>query len=570
MSTAHDALPREQGSHAQDLPGKHNPPSARNSERRVLLASSLGTLFEWYDFYLIGALAAVIAANFFSDVDRTTGIILTLLMFAAGFAVRPLGAVFFGRLGDLVGRKHTFLMTILIMGVATFLVGVLPTTQQIGTAAPILLVALRLLQGFALGGEYGGAATYVGEQAPPGRRGLFTSVIQSTATLGLLLALLVILVTRTLTGEHFETWGWRIPFLLSFVLLVVSVWIRLSLHESPVYRHLKLEGKTSKRPLRDAFGNGRNARTIALVLLGATAGQAVIWYTGQFYTLFFLTQVLKVDEGTAIFLVATALLLGTPFFIFFGWLSDRLGRKTVILAGCLAGAVALMPAFKALTHAANPAIVEAAEREPVTLTVDRSTCHLQFDPTGVREVVSDCDRARTLLANAGVPYSIESAPGSAIAIEIGQRRISGLDEDAVVEALVSAGYPSRADPDRINTWRSIAIIWGLVVIIAMVYGPMAAWLVELFPTRIRYTSLSLPYHLGNGWLGGFLPAAAFAMVSATGDIYYGLWYPVVVASVSLIIGLLFLPETFRRPIDWDPDAPVPRSRRSNAEHPAAS
>ncbi len=546
MSTAIDALPREQGNSARD----------RNSERRVLLASSLGTLFEWYDFYLIGALAGVMAANFFSDVDRSTGIILTLLMFAAGFAVRPLGAIFFGRLGDLVGRKHTFLMTILIMGVATFLVGVLPTTAQIGTAAPILLVALRLLQGFALGGEYGGAATYVGEQAPQGRRGLFTSVIQSTATLGLLLALLVILVTRKLTGEHFDDWGWRIPFLLSIVLLVISVWIRLKLQESPVFRQLKTEGKSSKRPLRDAFGNLRNGRTVLLVLLGATAGQAVIWYTGQFYALFFLTQSLKVDEASAIFMVATALLLGTPFFIFFGWLSDHVGRKTVILAGCLIGALALFPAFKALTQAANPAIFEAVERNPVTLTADPSTCHLQFNPTGARSFTSECDRARAALATAGIPYRIEDRSGPTVDIEIGQARLTGFDDAALATALQAAGYPTRADPQRVDTVRTITIIWGLVAIIAMVYGPMAAWLVELFPTRIRYTSLSLPYHIGNGWLGGFLPAAAFAMVSATGDIYYGLWYPVIVASVSLLIGLIFLPETFRRPIDWDPDAPA--------------
>ena len=545
MSTAPDDLPGAPGASAQ----------GPNSERRVLLASSLGTLFEWYDFYLIGALAAVMAANFFTGVDRATGIILTLLMFAAGFAVRPLGAIFFGRLGDLIGRKHTFLMTILIMGVATFLIGVLPTTAQIGIAAPILLVALRLLQGFALGGEYGGAATYVGEQAPAGRRGLFTSVIQSTATLGLLLALLVILVTRKLTGEHFDTWGWRIPYLLSILLLAFSVWVRLKLQESPVFRRIKVAGLSSKRPLRDAFGNPRNGRLVVLALLGATAGQAVIWYTGQFYALLFLTQSLKVDEPSASLMVATALLLGTPFFILFGWLSDRIGRKTVVLAGCLIGALVLFPAFKALTQAANPAIFEAVERAPVTLKADPSTCHLQFDPTGVRDFSSECDRARATLASAGVPYRIDHANGDTVTIAIGKRTLTGFDAEALGRALDEAGYPTRADPQRIDTLRTIAIIWGLVIVIAMVYGPMAAWLVELFPTRIRYTSLSLPYHLGNGWLGGFLPAAAFAMVSATGDIYYGLWYPVIVASVSLVIGLLFLPETFRRPIDWDPDAP---------------
>jgi len=527
-------------------------PADVKQERMVIFASSLGTVFEWYDFYLVGSLAAVMAKNFFAGVNETTGFILTLLMFAAGFAVRPFGALFFGRLGDLIGRKHTFLITILIMGLSTFIVGVLPTYEAIGITAPIVLVLLRLFQGLALGGEYGGAATYVAEHAPMGKRGAYTAWIQTTATLGLFLSLLVILACRKLTGSDFDVWGWRIPFLVSILLLGISVWIRLRLNESPVFKKMKEEGKSSKSPLKESFGNWKNGRTVLMALLGGTAGQAVVWYTGQFYALFFLTQSLKVDGETANYLIAGALLLGTPFFILCGMLSDKIGRKPVVLAGCLLAALTYFPAFKALTHYANPAIFDAQAQNPVVVVANPADCHFQFDPTGTRQFTSDCDKAKAALAKAGVPYSTHEAAGAtAIQVRIGDKTLDGFDAKALSGALIEAGYPAKADPARLDWGRSLLVLWYLVLLVTMVYGPIAAWLVELFPTRIRYTSMSLPYHIGNGWFGGFLPTTSFAMVAATGDIYYGLWYPVVVAAMTFVLGLLFLPETYKRPLDFD-------------------
>ncbi|MET0509781.1 MAG: MFS transporter [Burkholderiaceae bacterium] len=540
MSAASDALRDPQGGVIDT-----------KNERLVIFASSLGTVFEWYDFYLVGSLAAVMAINFFSGVNETTSFILTLLMFAAGFAVRPFGAIFFGRLGDLIGRKHTFLITIVIMGLSTFIVGILPTYAQIGIAAPIILVGLRLLQGLALGGEYGGAATYVAEHAPMGKRGLYTSWIQTTATLGLFLSLIVILLTRQITGAEFNTWGWRIPFLISIFLLGISVWIRLKLNESPVFKKMKEEGKASKAPLKDAFGNWENGKTVLMALLGGTAGQAVVWYTGQFYALFFLIQSLKIDGTTANYMIAASLVLGTPFFIFFGWLSDKVGRKSIVLAGCLLAALTFFPAFKGLTQAANPAIFEAQQKSPVTVLADPADCHFQFDPTGTRKFTSQCDMAKAVLAKAGVPYHVEKAAPGPITIKIGNQTLTGFDGKALANGLTAAGYPAKADPARVDYVKSIGILWYLVILVTMVYGPIAAWLVELFPTRIRYTSMSLPYHIGNGWFGGFLPTTSFAMVAATGDIYYGLWYPVVVALMTFVLGLFFLPETYKRPLDYD-------------------
>jgi MFS family permease len=530
------------------------------SHRKVILASSLGTVFEWYDFYLYGALAAIIARQFFSALDPTSGFIFALLAFAAGFAVRPFGALVFGRLGDIVGRKYTFLVTIVIMGASTFLVGLLPGYGTIGIAAPIVLITLRLLQGLALGGEYGGAATYVAEHAPPGKRGLYTSFIQTTATLGLFLSLLVILGTRLWLGnEAFEAWGWRIPFLLSAVLLGISVWIRLQLAESPLFAQMKAEGRTSKAPLSESFLT-RNGKLVLLALLGATAGQAVVWYAGQFYALFFLTQTLKVDATTANLLVAGALVLGTPFFIVFGWLSDRIGRKPIVMAGCLVAALTYFPIFKALTHYANPALEAAAAARPVVVLADPGACRVQFNPVGTAKFTSSCDVAKSALAKGGIPYANEPAPvGTIASIRIGDVHVSsfegGADADArrfaaeLESALAAAGYPKAADPARIDRPMLLALLTLLVVYVTMVYGPIAAWLVELFPTRIRYTSMSLPYHIGNGWFGGFLPTTAFALVAATGNIYHGLWYPVVVASMTFVIGSLWLRETKDEPLD---------------------
>lgn len=538
-------------------------------ERKVIFASSLGTVFEWYDFYLYGSLSAIIAAQFFSGVNPTAAFIFALMAFAAGFAVRPFGAIFFGRLGDLVGRKYTFLITILIMGLSTFIVGVLPSYASWGMAAPVILIILRLFQGLALGGEYGGAATYVAEHAPHGRRGFYTSWIQTTATLGLFLSLLVILGTRTWMGEEqFAAWGWRIPFLLSIVLLAISVWIRLSLNESPVFKRMKEEGKSSKAPLTEAFGRWENAKVALVALLGGTAGQAVVWYTGQFYALFFLTQTLKVDGATANILIALSLLIGTPFFVVFGWLSDKIGRKPIILGGCLLAALTYFPLFGLITHYANPDLERAQAAAPVTVVADPGECSFQFNPVGTAKFVTSCDIAKSFLARNAVNYSNEEAPAGTVAsIRIGDQTIAsfsgvGLPADelkakseafnaTMTEAIRAHGYPIKADPEKINTPMVVALLTILVLFVTMVYGPIAAMLVELFPTRIRYTAMSLPYHIGNGWFGGFLPTTAFAMVAATGNIYYGLWYPIIVAMMTVIIGLFFMPETKDRDLrNW--------------------
>ncbi|MEP7043744.1 MAG: MFS transporter [Dokdonella sp.] len=530
------------------------------NHRRVIIASSVGTVFEWYDFYLYGSLAAIIAKQFFSGLNPTSGFIFALLAFAAGFAVRPFGAIIFGRLGDMIGRKYTFLITIVIMGLSTFLVGVLPTYASIGVAAPVLLIALRLLQGLALGGEYGGAATYVAEHAPPGKRGFYTSFIQITATFGLFLSLIVILICRKTMGADFDVWGWRIPFVISALLLAVSVYIRLQLNESPLFQQMKAEGKGSKAPLTDAFGNWSNGKIVLLALFGATAGQAVVWYAGQFYSLFYLTQTLKIEAFTANLLIAAALLIGTPFFVVFGALSDRIGRKPIVMLGCLLAVFTYFPIFKALTHYGNPAIETASATNPVVVTADPATCRFQFDPVGKKTFTSSCDVAKSVLAKGGVPYSNVAAPAGTVAsVKVGSAEVAsfeggGLEAAAfktqadafgakLKAALTTAGYPEKADPAQINTPMLIVLLTILVLYVTMVYGPIAAWLVELFPTRIRYTSMSLPYHIGNGWFGGFLPTTAFAMVALTGNIYSGLWYPVVIAAMTFVIGTFFLRET---------------------------
>ncbi len=540
--------------------------SRTGNEKLVIGASSLGTVFEWYDFYLYGLLATYISRHFFSGVNETTGFILALGAFAAGFAVRPFGALVFGRIGDMVGRKNTFLVTMGIMGLSTFAVGLLPSYASIGVAAPIILVLLRILQGLALGGEYGGAATYVAEHAPHNRRGLYTSFIQTTATLGLFAALLVVIGFRTALGEDvFGDFGWRIPFLVSILLLAVSMWIRLQLAESPVFLKMKEEGTTSKAPLTEAFGRWGNLKVVLIALFGAAMGQAVVWYTGQFYALFFLEKMLKVDGATTNVLMAVALGLGTPFFVFFGWLSDRIGRKPIIMAGCALACLTYFPLFHALTDAANPALAAAQARSPVTVVSHGDDCSFQFDPIGRNKFdARSCDIAKSYLARNGIDYANVEAPAGTIAqVRIGAQTFTTPDP-AVVSgparaeaitayqgqlktALAAAGYPAKAE--GMNTPLVVAILWFMVILVTMVYGPIAALLVELFPTRIRYTSMSLPYHIGNGWFGGFLPTTAFAMVAATGDIYYGLWYPVVLAAITLALGLLFLPETFRRNIN---------------------
>ncbi|WP_421693243.1 MFS transporter [Aestuariivirga sp.] len=615
----------------------------------VVFASSLGTVFEWYDFYLYGSLAAIIAKQFFSGVNETAGFIFALAAFAAGFIVRPFGALVFGRLGDLVGRKHTFLITILIMGLSTFGVGLLPTYATIGILAPIILVLLRVLQGLALGGEYGGAATYVAEHAPDNKRGLYTSWIQTTATLGLFLSLLVILGCRTYFGPEFDTWAWRIPFLLSAILLAISVWIRLKLNESPVFQKMKEEGKGSKAPLTEAFANWSNLKIVILALFGLTAGQAVVWYTGQFYALFFLTQTLKVDPVSANLMIAASLALGTPFFVFFGWLSDKIGRKPIIMLGCFLAIATYFTIFDQITKNANPALYEAMAKSQVTVVADPADCSFQFNPVGTSKFTSACDIAKTALVKAGVPYINVAGPAGAAQVKIGDVVVpsfssgqiseqskakneelsaslkaagetgiaaaataadqqitdfvtaaglkdgranddptknktlagliaAGMASDAfknatdktaalgtVVDsavkaggfgagltegfntalsgALKAAGYPAKADPARINTPMVVFLLWVLVLYVTMVYGPIAAMLVEMFPTRIRYSSMSLPYHIGNGWFGGLLPTFAFAIVAATGNIYSGLWYPIIIAGMTLIIGLLFVKDT---------------------------
>jgi len=534
----------------------------------VIGASSLGTVFEWYDFYLYGLLASIIGAQFFSGVNDITGFIFALAAFAAGFAVRPFGALVFGRLGDLVGRKHTFLITMSIMGGATFAVGLLPSYASVGVAAPVLLLTLRLLQGLALGGEYGGAATYVAEHAPRGKRGLYTSWIQTTATLGLFTALLVVIGTRTYMGEDaFKAWGWRIPFLVSIVLLAVSLWIRMQLAESPVFLQMKSQGTTSKAPLSEAFLRWGNLKIVIIALAGAVMGQAVVWYTGQFYALFFLERMLRVDGATTNILTAIALVLATPGFIFFGWLSDKIGIKPIILTGCLLALLTYFPLFGALTRYANPALYAAQASAPVTVIADPKECSFQFDPIGKNAFDStSCDIAKSFLAKSGVSYQRIDAPAGTLAqIRSGTNTLTapdpktttGKERKAAIAAyqkevkgvLAAAGYPDKANPTTINKRMVVLILFVLVLYVTMVYGPIAALLVELFPARIRYSAMSLPYHIGNGWFGGFLPTTAFAMVAATGDIYYGLWYPIVVAGATLVLGLFLLPETFKRPIN---------------------
>jgi MFS family permease len=586
-------------------------------ERKVIFASSLGTVFEWYDFYLYGSLAAIIAKQFFSGLDETSAFIFALLAFAAGFIVRPFGALVFGRLGDMIGRKYTFLVTILLMGASTFIVGILPSYSSIGVAAPVILIALRLLQGLALGGEYGGAATYVAEHAPHGRRGAYTAWIQTTATMGLFLSLLVILGTRTAIGEEaFADWGWRVPFIVSIALLAVSVWIRMTMNESPAFKKMKAEGKTSKAPLSESFGQWGNLKIVILALFGLVAGQGVVWYTGQFYALFFLTQALKVDGATANILVAVSLLIATPFFVVFGSLSDKIGRKPIILGGCLIAALTYFPLFKALTEAANPDLARAQATAPVTLTADPAECSFQFDPVGKAKFTSSCDKAKQLLAANSVNYENVTAPAGTVAfVKVGEaviksysptkvteadvpaakeaaakaldgatqkaadpavvadaakskdankavadakaalaafdkdpkaaaaKVIDGQFKKAVVAELKKAGYPAKADPAKLNKPLVVAILTLLVLYVTMVYGPIAAMLVEMFPTRIRYTSMSLPYHIGNGWFGGLLPTTAFAIVAQTGNIYNGLWYPIIVALLTFVVGLLFVRET---------------------------
>ncbi|MGV1754371.1 MFS transporter [Agrobacterium sp. CG674] len=606
-------------------------------EKKVIFASSLGTVFEWYDFYLYGSLAIYIGANFFSQYPETTRNIFALLAFAAGFLVRPFGALVFGRLGDLVGRKYTFLVTILIMGFSTFLVGVLPNASQIGIAAPIILIILRMLQGLALGGEYGGAATYVAEHAPNGRRGYYTSWIQTTATLGLFLSLMVILGVQFAVGrEAFADWGWRIPFLLSVILLGVSVWIRLKMSESPAFKKMKEEGKTSKAPLSEAFGQWKNAKIAIIALVGAVIGQAVVWYTGQFYALFFLQSILKVDGQSANIMVACALLLGTGFFVLFGWLSDKIGRKPIIMAGLVLAMLTYFPLFKALTWAGNPALAQAQASVRATVTAAPGDCRFQFNPTGTAKFTTSCDIATSFLTRNSVPYDVVGGPaGQPATVKIGEKTITSYDAAAaganaaandrafqkqINMALQEGGYPlvrsaaqvpaskldafiaanpelalnadtvratpaktvpaeklvadklmtapelngatemavytvagggafaMVADPAAVNWIAIIAVLTILVIYVTMVYGPIAALLVEMFPTRIRYSGMSLPYHIGNGWFGGLLPATAFAMSAAKGDIYYGLWYPIIFAGITLVVGLLFLPETKDRDI----------------------
>jgi MFS family permease len=533
-------------------------------ERKVIVASSAGTVFEWYDFYLAGSLAANISQNFVPGTNDTAKFIFVLFGFAAGFAVRPFGALFFGRLGDLIGRKYTFLVTMTIMGLATFIVGLLPGYQSIGYAAPVAFIACRLLQGLALGGEYGGAATYVAEHSPQGRRGFYTSWIQTTATVGLFLSLIVILLLRlNMSTEAFASYGWRIPFLLSIILLAFSIWIRLQLAESPAFQRMKDEGTRSKAPLSEAFGRWDNAKVAILALLGGTAGQAVVWYTGQFYALFFLTQTLKVDGTTANLLIAFSLLIGTPFFIVFGWLSDKVGRKPILLAGCLIAAITYFPLFGQIAKTANPKLITATETVKVVLNADPATCGTLFDPVGVRTFTSPCDVARRTLANNSIHYELANAPaGSPMTAKVNGADVATSDNNgnAVVAAAQAAGYPKAGDPTILKTpsigqvlsdsrsLTEIALLFVLVIYVTMVYGPIAAMLVELFPTRIRYTGMSLPYHIGNGWFGGFLPPTAFAIVAASGNIFQGLWYPIVIALMTFVIGLLFVPETKDRDI----------------------
>jgi MFS family permease len=530
------------------------------AHRRVIAASSLGTMFEWYDFYLYGSLAAIIGKQFFAGVNETTGFIFALLAFAAGFAVRPFGAIIFGRLGDLAGRKHTFLITIVLMGVATALVGVLPGQASIGVAAPIILITLRLLQGLAVGGEYGGAATYIAEHAPPGRRAYYTSWIQITATAGMILSLIVILSCRWLLGDEFETWGWRVPFLLSIFLLAISVYIRLQLEESPVFREMRAAGKLAKNPVRESLGQWSNLKLVLLALFGAMAGQAVVGYISVVYMNLFLTQTLKVDAATSNLLVAAALTAAVPFYIVVGKLADRIGRKPQVMIGCLIAALTFFPIFRGLTHYANPQIAAAQATNPVVVVADPRECSFQFDPVGGALFTSSCDVAKSAVAGQRVPYSNETAPAGTVAlVKVGATTVAAFDgrmlsnddfkarsaqfKAQLAGELKNAGYPASADPQRIDYPMVFLLLWILSVLGVMTYGPIAAWLVELFPPRIRYTSMSVPYHLGNGWFGGFLPSIAFAMIAYTGNIYSGLWYPVVVCVMTAVVGTFFLRET---------------------------
>ncbi|MBN9073702.1 MAG: MFS transporter [Rhizobiales bacterium] len=603
-------------------------------EKKVIFASSLGTVFEWYDFYLYGSLAAFIGSTFFSPaIPEATRNIFALLAFAAGFLVRPFGALVFGRIGDLVGRKYTFLVTMTIMGLSTFLVGILPGYASWGILAPVILIVLRMLQGLALGGEYGGAATYVAEHAPDDRRGYYTSWIQTTATLGLFLSLIVILLVQaSLSKETYAAWGWRIPFIVSFFLLAISVWIRLSLSESPTFKRMKEEGKGSKAPLTEAFGQWKNARIALLALLGLTAGQAVVWYNGQFYALFFLQNVLKLDAWSVNVMIAIALAIGSIFFVVFGWLSDKIGRKPIIMAGLALAVVCTFPLFKALTWSANPALATAQQNTRATVTAAPGDCKFQFNPVGTAKFTTSCDIATSFLTKNSVPYDVvaTAAPGTAAVVKIGEETVESYDaiaagdqakakEAAFAKAinlsLQDGGYPLKratstvadqkldafvaanpelkldaaairagekatvpvdkaiadklitaeeangateittysipnsgafsmfADPAAVNWPMTIGILFILVLFVTMVYGPIAAILVEMFPTRIRYTGMSLPYHIGNGWFGGLLPATVFALSALKGDIYYGLWYPVVIAAMSLVIGMIFVRDT---------------------------
>lgn len=546
---------------ASSIPAPYSSGSPPSAERKVLFASSLGTIFEWYDFYLYGSMAAIIAQHFFSGVNQTAAFIFALLAFAAGFAVRPLGALVFGRIGDKVGRKYTFLVTILLMGLSTFLVGVLPSYASIGIAAPVILIVLRLLQGLALGGEYGGAATYVAEHAPQHRRGYYTSWIQTTASVGLLLSLLVIMAVRAAVGEDaFLAWGWRIPFLLSVILLLISIWIRMSLNESPAFQRIKDNGTLSSSPIKESFGQWKNLKIVLLALVGLTAGQAVVWYTGQFYALFFITQALGVDPKHANLLMAGALLLASPLFIVCGWLSDRIGRKPIILTGCLLAAMSYYPIFMGLAHFANPELAEAQKSAPIVVVADPHTCSFQFNPVGTRAFTSSCDLLKSYLASRSIHYRNLAAPAGSIAhIQIGEHVIPSFEgqglsrstfarrsqelHQALNKSMQDHAYPDKANPDKINYPGMLALLTLLIALVAMVYGPIAAMLVEMFPIRIRYTSMSLPYHIGNGWFGGFLPPLSFAMMAATGNIYIGLWYPIIICLMTVVIGTLFVKET---------------------------
>ncbi len=524
-----------------------------SEQRLVIFASSLGTVFEWYDFYIYGTLAVFLAKYFFTNVPANVAFIFTLLAFAAGFAVRPFGALIFGRLGDMIGRKYTFLITMSLMGIGTFLIGLLPGYATWGILAPVVLILFRLIQGLALGGEYGGAAIYVAEHAPANKRGFYTSWIQTTATLGLFMAILIILGIRTWMGEAaFGDWGWRVPFLLSAILLAVSIWIRLKLSESPLFQKMVAEGKQSKRPLSEAFGQWSNAKIALLALFGATAGEAVVWYGGQFYALFFLTQTIKVPSVTAQIMIAVALALGTPCFILFGWLSDKIGRKPILLAGFALAVVTYFPIFEGITHFANPKLEHALATAPVTVTADPAKCSFQFKATGTEKFTTPCDVIKAALVGLSVNYdNVAAPPGTVASVKIGDQTIAGDLPDAaktIAAAIKAHGYPAGADPNEINYVMTVILLAILVVYVTMVYGPIAALLVELFPTRIRYSGLSLPYHIGNGWFGGFLPATVFAIVAATGNIYSGLWYPIGVAALSFVVGIIFLPETKDRDI----------------------